>query len=93
MYLKELLGIERVDPKGPEPQLQQLDNRFNRAVRTLITELRKERGSFMRLRLALQAFPHGHNFLNALVEDRNGAGMSYVEYLCHVHRGIQGKMK
>ena len=30
-------------------------------------------------------------FLTKLVEDRTQSGMSYVEYLCHVHRQIQNK--
>ena len=28
-----------------------------------------------------------------LVEDRSPAGMSYVEFLCHVHRLIQNKFQ
>jgi protein transport protein SEC24 len=31
------------------------------------------------------------DFFNALVEDRLTSGMSYVEFLCHIHRQIQNK--
>jgi protein transport protein SEC24 len=30
-------------------------------------------------------------FFAMLIEDRSMAGMSYVEYLCHVHRLIQAR--
>jgi protein transport protein SEC24 len=36
--------------------------------------------------------PHEAAFFTSLVEDRSPSGMSYVEYLCQVHRLIQLKM-
>lgn len=40
----------------------------------------------------VQGDPAEVAFFNLLVEDRSTAGMSYVEYLCQVHRLIQNKM-
>ena len=31
-------------------------------------------------------------FLSNLVEDKIGAGVSYVEFMCDVHRSIQDKL-
>ncbi len=47
------------------------------------------RSSFLRLRVTRKGDPHEAQFLTQLVEDRSPAGMSYVEYLCQVHRLIQ----
>jgi protein transport protein SEC24 len=46
----------------------------------------------MRLRVAKKGDPTYNVFVNSLVEDKSTAGMSYVEFLCHVHRQIQEKM-
>ncbi|GMH37330.1 hypothetical protein BSKO_05203 [Bryopsis sp. KO-2023] len=90
--LQELFGFDRVNVKAPEPQLLRMDNPYNKSVQNLINEMRKERSSYMRMAVALRSQPNETKFLNMLVEDRSSAGMSYVEYLCHVHRCIQGKM-
>ena len=54
--------------------------------------MRVQRSSFLRLRIARRGDPTEVTFFNMLVEDRSTAGMSYVEYLCQVHRLIQSKM-
>lgn len=54
--------------------------------------VRTHRCSFLRLRVARKGDPADMAFYNGLVEDRSAAGMSYVEYLCQVHRLIQNKM-
>jgi protein transport protein SEC24 len=36
--------------------------------------------------------PAEPRFLAALTEDRAQASMTYVEFLCHVHRQIQNKL-
>lgn len=46
----------------------------------------------MRLRVARTGDSAEGAFVAALVEDRSAAGLSYVEYLCQVHRMIQDKM-
>lgn len=58
----------------------------------LLNTVRLSRASFMRLRLAKKGDAFYPLFVNLLVEDRSTAGMSYVEFLCHVHRQIQDKM-
>lgn len=58
----------------------------------LLTAVRLQRCAFMRLRVAKKGDPYYPLFVNLLAEDKSTAGMSYVEFLCHVHRQIQEKM-
>ena len=64
----------------------------NRLLLDLLTKVRLQRSSFMRLRVARKGDPAESAFFAMLVEDRSTAGMSYVEYLCQIHRLIQNKM-
>ena len=50
-------------------------------------------GSYMRLRVLRRGDPSENAYYRRLVEDRSPAGMSYVEFLCHVHRLIQNKFQ
>ena len=58
----------------------------------LLNLLRSNRSSFMRLSLHKRGDVSEGAFFQCLVEDRSTAGMSYVEYLCLVHRQIQNKL-
>jgi len=55
-------------------------------------QVRIHRSSFLRLRVTRKGDPFEATFLTQLVEDRSPAGMSYVEYLCQMHRLIQLKL-
>ena len=48
-------------------------------------------GKCVRLKFVARGSVMETKFLTKLVEDRTQSGMSYVEYLCHVHRQIQNK--
>jgi len=62
-------------------------------VRELLDEIRRQRTSYLRLRVARRGDPQEQVFYAALAEDRSpSAGMSYVEYLCFLHRQIQNKL-
>ena len=51
------------------------------------------RSSYMRTRILKRGDPAENTFYARLIEDRSAAGMSYVEFLCHVHRMIQNKFQ
>eukprot|EP00775_Hariotina_reticulata_P004086 gene4086-4333_t len=77
----------------PQPlPLSQHTNANSQLLFELLTAVRLNRCAFMRLRIAKKGDPYYPSFVNLLVEDRSTAGMSYVEFLCHVHRQIQDKM-
>ncbi len=93
--LQDLLGLsstqELLAVQAPI-LLQPRDTPASRILQDLLTRLRLDRCAYMRLRVAKKGDPYEPIFLNLLLEDRSQSGVSYVEYLCHVHRQIQQKM-
>lgn len=92
---QDLFGLPNADVLHRTPQplpLAQRDSAASRLLFELLNTVRLQRCAFMRLRLAKKGDPYYGLFVNLLVEDKSTAGMSYVEYLCHVHRQIQEKM-
>ncbi|KAL6760997.1 hypothetical protein V8C86DRAFT_991602 [Haematococcus lacustris] len=93
--LQDMLGVESYEAlcrvPGNFPLLPR-DNKLSEALQQLLNKVRVHRSSFMRLRVARKGDPAEVAFFNGLVEDRSSAGLSYVEYLCQVHRLIQNKM-
>lgn len=82
---------------GLDPQrtllLPTLDTPLSRAVHALLDEVRRQRAAYLHLRVLRRGDPLEGSFYSALVEDRSpAAGMSYVEYLCFLHRQIQNKL-
>jgi protein transport protein SEC24 len=70
-----------------------LETPLSKAVLALLDEIRRQRKSYMHLRLVRRGHPHEAACMAALIEDRSpSAGMSYVEWLCMLHRQIQNKL-
>jgi len=93
--MQDLFGLPNVDAllRAQQPlPLMSRDNPGSRLLFDLLTAVRLNRCAFMRLRIAKKGDPFYPVFANMMVEDRSTAGMSYVEFLCHVHRQIQEKM-
>lgn len=69
------------------------NNPVSDLMRRMIANMRRLRRSYMHMRFVAKGHPHETLFQTALVEDRHLlSGMSYVEYLCFLHRQIQNKM-
>ena len=90
-----LLGVP--PPEGVDARLwagpPALDTPLCRVTNALLDEVRRQRRCYMHLRLMRRGHPHEAAFMAALVEDRSlSAGMSYVEFLCMLHRQIQNKL-
>ena len=68
-----------------------LDNPRSNQVRTLLHHIQQEerKGAYPVLTLVRPGDPAEAVFLSRLVEDKNNDGMTYVDYLCFVHRQIQ----
>ncbi|KZZ92428.1 Sec23/Sec24 family protein [Moelleriella libera RCEF 2490] len=68
-----------------------LDTHLNAQVRNIIELLRTLRGSKgLTIQLARQGIDGAEfEFARALVEDRNNEAQSYVDWLVHIHRGVQ----
>lgn len=91
--LADLFGAASFEELRSGPiTLQQYDNSASKRLHDVLNEIRRQRCSFLRLQLLRRGDPQEHLFLQYLVEDRSQTGMSYVEFLVHVHRSIQNKM-
>ncbi|KAG6668921.1 hypothetical protein I3843_01G198300 [Carya illinoinensis] len=90
--LQLLFGISSAEEIPTQFVLQQFDNPLSRKVNDLVNEIRRQRCSYLRIKLCKKGDPSGALFFSHLVEDKNPSGPSYVEFLVYVHREIQMKM-
>ncbi|XP_078433802.1 protein transport protein SEC24 C-like [Wolffia australiana] len=90
--LEQIFGTPSVDGISSQFVLQQHDNELSKRLNDAINEIRRQRCSFLRLRLCRKSDPSGMLFFSYMVEDKSPSGLSYVEFLVHVHRQIQTKM-
>ncbi|CAA6660059.1 unnamed protein product [Spirodela intermedia] len=90
--LQQIFGAPSVDGISTQFVLQQYDNDLSKRLNDAVNEIRRQRCSYLRLRICRKADPSGMLFFSYMVEDKNPSGLSYVEFLVHVHRQIQTKM-
>jgi len=95
--LQKLLGISSPDEATPqvcaEFVLEQYENPLSKKLNEVVNEIRAQRCSFLRLRLCKKGDASGMAFFSYLIEDKvPTGGLSYVEFLVHIHRQIQMKM-
>ncbi|KAK9850464.1 hypothetical protein WJX84_009840 [Apatococcus fuscideae] len=92
---RQLLGVDSIEDVSQEKAvplpLPVLQTPFSQAVHEILHALRTKRTSFMAVEVIKRGGYTEAAFQSALVEDRSPAGSSYVEFLCAVHREIQGK--
>ncbi|XP_076886788.1 protein transport protein SEC24 C-like [Bidens hawaiensis] len=90
--MRQLFGISSVDAVPSQFVLQQYDNALSKKLNEVINEIRSQRCNYLRLKLCRKGDPSGALFFSYMVEDKSLGGLSYVEFLVHVHRQIQSKM-
>uniref|UniRef100_A0A0E0MFF9 Protein transport protein Sec24-like CEF n=1 Tax=Oryza punctata TaxID=4537 RepID=A0A0E0MFF9_ORYPU len=90
--LEQIFGVSSLAALPSQAVLEQFDNELSRKVNEVINEIRRQRCSYLRLRLCRRGEPSGDFFRSFLIEDKAPGGLSYVEFLVHVHRQIQSKM-
>ncbi|XP_038725298.1 protein transport protein Sec24-like At4g32640 [Tripterygium wilfordii] len=90
--LTQLFGFSSIDEIPTQFVLQQYDNPLSKKLNDVVNEIRRQRCSYLRLKLCKKGDPSGMLFLSYLVEDKNSSLPSYVEFLVHIHRQIQLKM-
>ncbi|KAK6943082.1 Sec23/Sec24, helical domain [Dillenia turbinata] len=86
--MRQLFGFSSVD----EIPAQQYDNLLSKKLNEIVNEIRRQRCSYLRLRLCKKGDSSGMLFFSYLIEDKTSGGLSYVEFLVHIHRQIQNKM-
>ncbi|CAL5093807.1 unnamed protein product [Urochloa decumbens] len=90
--LEQIFGVSSLALVPNQLVLEPFDNELSRKVNEVVNEIRRQRCSYLRLRLCKKGDPSGDFFWSLLVEDKAPGGLSYVEFLVHVHRQIQSKM-
>ncbi|XP_062203524.1 protein transport protein SEC24 B-like [Phragmites australis] len=90
--IEQIFGVSSLAGVSNQLVLEQFDNELSRKVNEVVNEIRRQRCSYLRLRLCKKGDPSGDFFRSLLVEDKAPGGLSYVEFLVHVHRQIQSKM-
>ncbi|XP_074281071.1 protein transport protein SEC24 C-like [Silene latifolia] len=90
--LQCLFGTPSVDQLPTQFVLQQYDNALSKKFNEVINEIRRQRCSYLRFKLCKKGDPSGMSFLSYMVEDKSPTGLSYVEFLVHIHRQIQNRM-
>ena len=73
-------------------RLYPVDNSLSIRVNRLVNAVRSQRPHLLQsVRVLVAKDPFEGRFLSMLTDDRAQASMSYVEFLCHIHRQIQSK--
>ncbi|KAJ1256697.1 hypothetical protein BS78_K333200 [Paspalum vaginatum] len=90
--LEQIFGVSSLAALPAQLVLDQFDNELSRKVNEVVNEIRRQRCSYLRLRLCRRGEPSGDFFRSFLIEDKAPGVFSYVEFLVHVHRQIQSKM-
>ncbi|KAJ6813483.1 protein transport protein Sec24-like [Iris pallida] len=90
--LQQIFGTPSVEGIPSQLVLEQFDNDLSKKLNNVVNEIRRQRCSYLRLRLCKKGDQSGMLFLSYMVEDKNPGGLSYVEFLVHIHRQIQTKM-
>ncbi|MCD7454105.1 hypothetical protein HAX54_023467 [Datura stramonium] len=90
--IRQLLGISSVEEIPAQFVLQQYDNPLSKKLNDIINDIRCQRCNYLRLKLCKKGDSSGMLFLSHMVEDKTQSGLSYVEFLVHIHRHIQNKM-
>ena len=93
--IQELLGLpgwaalQDTPADAPLPLVHNEASQLNAAAHALVGLLQARGRRFMRWRVAVRGRSADETAFSAkLVEDRVGTSMSYIEFLCHVHRRI-----
>lgn len=94
-FLEDLYGVTSLDELDPRmTSLPVLPTRLSQQVRSIVQALADMHGKVMLQVVMARQNRDGMEveFANNLVEDQNNDAMSYVDYLCHVHRVISSDM-
>ncbi|CCA67291.1 related to Protein transport protein Sec24C [Serendipita indica DSM 11827] len=93
-YWRDLFDVSSGHELSPVPKrLPELPNSFSTRVREVIAHLEHQTGSMRRFVIVRQNLDALEiDFANQLMEDTNNGAMSYLDYLCYVHRLISSSL-
>ncbi|CAG8441458.1 9081_t:CDS:10 [Acaulospora colombiana] len=86
-FIRSVFGVESIEHINPKL------NKTSIQIRSIITYLQSQRSKYLRLTIVRKGIdPSELEFNCLLAEDENNGAMSYVDYLCHVHKQIQAEV-
>ncbi|KAI7816333.1 Sec23/Sec24 trunk domain-containing protein [Gamsiella multidivaricata] len=90
-FLQDVFGVPTLDVVDPTMHhLPELTSQTSTQLRTIISYMQSQRSKYLDLVVVRQGLDQSElEFSNQLVEDKNNEAMSYVDYLCAIHRMIQ----
>ncbi|KAK9718103.1 COPII coat Sec23p-Sfb3p heterodimer component [Basidiobolus ranarum] len=93
-FLQNVFGVSSLQEIDPSIcTLPALDNPVSERLRALLHHLQKDSVRYPMLQLVRQSIDRSESkFASLLVEDKNNDNMSYVDYLCFIHRQIQNEL-
>ncbi|KAF9185975.1 COPII coat Sec23p-Sfb3p heterodimer component [Haplosporangium sp. Z 767] len=92
-FLLDIFGVSTLDEVDPNMRyLPELTNQSSAQLRTIADYMQQQRAKYLNLMIVRQDRDHELEFSNMLVEDKNNDAMSYVDYLCAIHRMIQNEV-
>jgi protein transport protein SEC24 len=93
-FLEAVLQVSSMDGVDcSRLRLYPADNSLSIRVNRLVNAVRSQRPHLLQsVRVLVAKDPLEGRFLSKLTDDRAQASMSYVEFLCHIHRQIQNKV-
>ncbi|CAN8268324.1 unnamed protein product [Cochlearia groenlandica] len=90
--LQKLFGVSSVNDIPTQYVLQKYENPLSKKFNDVVNEIRRQRCSYLRIKMCKKQDPTGMLFQTYMVEDRGTGGSSYMEFLVQVHRQIQNKL-
>ncbi|CAG8723248.1 20660_t:CDS:10, partial [Dentiscutata erythropus] len=90
-FIRNVFGVESIELIDPKIcVLPVFENQTSAQIRSIIAHLQSQRSKDLRLTIVrTQIDPSELEFNSLLVEDENNGAMSYVDYLCYIHKQIQ----
>ncbi|OZJ02131.1 hypothetical protein BZG36_04584 [Bifiguratus adelaidae] len=93
-FLQNVFGVSTLEEVDIcMPSLPELDNVRSQKIQAMVNYMQSARARSLSLQVVRQQIdPFELDFANMLVEDKNNENMSYVDYLCFIHRKIQSEI-
>jgi len=93
-YIKDIFNVDSIDKVDSRMHLLPiLDNPNSKKIRAILAKIQSQSKIFLELKIIRNQIDSlmDIRFNNSLVEDKT-TYMSYVEYLCYIHRHIQNEI-
>jgi protein transport protein SEC24 len=89
--LQSLFGISQLSQDEGKLELQVRDNEFSQCVCSVVNEIRLRSPVYQHVDVVVRGQSGAEPVMQYLVEDKSKGQMSYVEFLCLIHKKIQQK--